>query len=333
MTTKSDRYFNNTTKVMRFGYDLFSPVIPPPTEFIHTSSTYDLSKDVVNPQDITIPKNACFKQNNWQKQVQQVKSDTMNFAFTIGSHGYLETVRSPYSNLGDAFLTSYDMHNNDCNPISLYKDVSFHEVLPSSAISQSEIIFDENPLGFVISTTNSFSEEHINSSGITDTSAVANSCETISLSTKQNSNDPSFLRKYNTIFEDEIESEMVTSHDEESEFSVESKQVIITSKESVNAKDEIRQKKTRKNYNSNTTNVLMDWFFQHDGKAPNNQIKKELAMETGKSVIQSECFFFTAKSLNFVLMFKQFQHGFKTPGVVTCNHLKGTNVFLINIQI
>ncbi|CEP13913.1 hypothetical protein [Parasitella parasitica] len=283
---------------MRFGYELFSPIIlPPGKQGLSAAPRYITG---INPLDTISSKDT--RMEDWQgREEQQAKYE---HAFTIGANGCIEIVRSPYSNLmGDAYLTSYELKSNDFTPVNLYKGLSFYDILPSSTISQSEIIFDENPLGFTISNANSFHEACTHYSGDTDPpAATANMCTpTITLPTKERTNDVSFLDRYNTIFDEEVKSEMGVWKEEESGFSVESSEVMEMNNNAEQVKDNSIKKKTRKNYNSNTTNILMNWFFQHNGKAPSNQIRNELAMKTGKSVIQSEYFIYCQK-LNFVLM-------------------------------
>jgi hypothetical protein len=47
-------------------------------------------------------------------------------------------------------------------------------------------------------------------------------------------------------------------------------------------------KKSRKNYNSDTIDTLMNWYLVNDGKPPTNESKQSLAKLTGKSNIQSK---------------------------------------------
>ncbi|KAI8641924.1 hypothetical protein BD408DRAFT_417344 [Parasitella parasitica] len=316
MTTRSDRYFNNTTKVMRFGSELFSPIIlPPGKQDLSAAPRYIMG---INPLDTISPKDICMEK--WQEQEEhQAKND---IAFTIGANGCIEIVRSPYSNLmGDAYLTSYEMKDNDLNPVNLCKGISFYDILPSSTISQSEMIFDENPLDFIISNANSFHEASASRSGNTDSSPAATTIRTtiISSPTKQRINDVSSLNKYDTIFEDVFVSEMDISKEEESGFSVESLEVAEMNYSSEQGKDNNRQRKTRKNYNSNTTNILMNWFFQHNGKAPSNEIKKELAKKTDKSAIQISTWFQNARRRHMQTLRRYQLLSEKNPGLVYDN--------------
>lgn len=179
------------SKVIRFGSDLFSPLIPPLT----TSNT-----TAVNPQDIILNREAVFPlylektsdfyQSSLTSTPSKVRENEIysNSAIAIGPAGYIETVRSPYSNFEDIFFdvttpdssfsiecksndVSNDIirgHNDLCEP-SMANSNTFtmrsnsdeesnlgYALPPSSAILQSQL--DNSSLDYFIS-NNSFIEE------------------------------------------------------------------------------------------------------------------------------------------------------------------------------
>lgn len=179
------------SKVIRFGSDLFSPLIPPLT----TSNT-----TAVNPQDIILNREAVLplsseKTNDiYQSSLTSISSKVpeneiyFGNAIAIGPAGYIETVLSPYSNFEDIFfdVTTPDssfsiecksnddsndvihVHKNLCEPFITNSDTfkmrstsdeesNFGYILPpSSAILQSQL--DNSSLDYFIS-NNSFIEE------------------------------------------------------------------------------------------------------------------------------------------------------------------------------
>lgn len=389
------RHYVSGVKVMRFGYELFSPVIPPPTTTLNAGSMpMDDIPAAVNPQDIIITSNRdtnitpisnnnrhWFQLSSEQRTVIFRGSDAL--AIIGGPNGHIETVRSPYSSLGDKFLsTTEDNRNKLPSPITFNEGIfNYGKLLPSSSISQSEIIFDGNPLGF-FDENSALVEQHINS-GITNSSAsfceptaIDNNTSREQQQQQQQSSDGlvttsfSFMDTYDEEDDDSsVETNPLDLLEQNEDFSVlvvpESAETLLAklieelkdliqgelcftrynkafgkvkkeykaelscalksdhvgntfyieikrlrdmandklkrlesnkrSKkrkgETVEAEESILavNKKTRKNYNSDTIHVLMDWYLVNNGKPPSNQCKKELAEKTGKTDIQSKC--------------------------------------------
>jgi hypothetical protein len=368
-----DALYFSGVKVMRFGYELFSPVIPTDSTAINDSTA------AVNPQDIIITSNkdksniptsnesSCWFQLSTRQKTILFKGST---ALTIGGPNcFIETVRSPYSSLGDKFFSTTTNDKNLLpNPISLDESSFNHGMLPSSAISQSEIIFDENPLGFFdenvalveqqhfSSGITSFSEPTLNisnankSNGLVTTSVSflnsydeeddASSVGTSSIGISEQDEKEGFsilvvpqtvetrlikliqelnnlikgqlsYTKYGTTFRKikkehkyEIKCALDNDHVDNSYHAqikrlcdmANNKMKTIESNRNKRKRKDVEEekpitdsnKKSRKNYNSDTIDVLMDWYLVNHGKPPSHQCKKELAEKTAKTDIQSK---------------------------------------------
>ncbi|CAO3619718.1 unnamed protein product [Mucor hiemalis] len=220
------------SKVMRFGSDLFSPLIPPLTTSITSA---------VNPQDIILNRETVLP-----LYLQNINDDhqssliPLNNAVAIGPAGYIETVRSPYSSFGDIFFDvttpdssfSIECKSDDSNGGNIHGRVKLCEPLtrnsdtfamrsssdeepslgytlpPSSAILQSQL--DNSSLDYFIR-NNSFIEEikssfsmeqqqYINS-GMTNSSSTM-PCTTMPLSLTTRSDDmitPNYLESVNIL--------------------------------------------------------------------------------------------------------------------------------------
>jgi hypothetical protein len=349
-------------KLMRFGYDLFSPAIPPPATL---SDSTTMNTIAINPQDIILTSSKdtsiipASNDSHWFQLSLQQKTSLLKCSSTIGGLN-VETVRSPYSNLDDKFFSTTTHDGLLPNPIP-FDEGSFNHygMLPSSAISQSEIIFDENPLGFF--DENSAPVEHHFNSGITSTSASfcepivqqrktsndlflnnyeeedASSVETNSVSLPEQGEGFSTLAasqtaetrliklitelndliqaqvsftKYNNTFRKirkEYKKEIQCAFDNDNNiYHTEIRRLRGMAHEKLKTKESSRRskkrkrqaeeenpindsnRKTRKNYQVDTIDLLMDWFLVNHGKAPSNQCKKELAEKTAKSIVQSK---------------------------------------------
>jgi hypothetical protein len=359
----TNKKYKTYSKVMRFGTDLFSPIIPPPL-YISNAKT-NATTTAINPQDIISTQNqTCNISKSPQSFFSNKDEIGLGFgAYTVTHNGYIEGVKSPYSKLGDVFLdvSSDDLFSinsgsssNDSSSNNSICSTMESSLPPSSAIFQSEL--NSSSLDFFIS-NNSFIEEIKSSLSVEQQHYIINSSVT-SLSpcmtpfTGNNfmidtSYDPTQdSNLYNDIFDEEksynrlsysssqyqiaCEEEEIAEEDIINKLEYHDQKLNITTCEQTiesdikqeedkslnikssrkkrkrsnkNEEEETTQadnikydghfttftyKKSRKNYNEDTINLLMDWYLQNNGKAPSNPTKKMLAEMTGKSEIQSK---------------------------------------------
>lgn len=276
MTAISDSYINNTTtKVMRVGDKLYSPIILPPSSQQRENPAVAKFFSGINPL-MTVSESACILE---EQQRQQVNLEQNCEPFVIeATSGRLAVVCSPYSPMmDDASVTLHEPFDND-HASALCRDPSFHAVLPSLAISRSAAMFDER-LFDGLSFNGSFSGATTQPSDTHDGSLVKSLCRP--------SNDVPW-KKYVTFKEDEPSNMEV--QDEENEFSMVSKPEEKNRTKPVKRKSNVGNilKKRRKNYDARQTNILMDWYLQNDGKTPSSQGKLDLVKATNLNLVQSK---------------------------------------------
>lgn len=141
-TTELHDYSGGSSKFIRFGSDVFSPLLSP--------SACNLST-AINPQDVILNRDSTVLAKLDKKQVFTVES-----ASIISPTGYTETVRTPYLNFNDIFfdtspaelMFSIDCPNNDSDSsvcsnrsqsILASPTEEFMSLPPSSAILQSQL--------------------------------------------------------------------------------------------------------------------------------------------------------------------------------------------------
>ncbi|KAG2200628.1 hypothetical protein INT47_007372 [Mucor saturninus] len=197
--TEIHDYDGSSSRVMRFGSDVYSPLLPPS---ICNQST------AINPQDVILNRDTTFLASSMARNNKK-QAPITDGTLMISPTGYIETVRTPYLNFNDIFFNTSPtgmMFSIDCPNSSSDSSIcsnssqsglasptkEFISLPPSSTILQSQL--DNNSLDYFIK-NNSFIENIKSSLTVEQQQYITSSMTALSTTYSCATTSPSKIRE------------------------------------------------------------------------------------------------------------------------------------------